>query len=255
METLTDYGQFNSEDHKECCRIVEAIHKKAFELPVLLNKGTEQIQQKIERNLNTKEKSESKNDITSLMPSNKTKMQKRVFLSDETKIANLDIKTDLLNQNYKQAHELATDTYEDAQLNQFTIQVYPFLKRGDRVNVYLDFYSKWANRTFALLFSESTQLKHLTPDIRTKYDSYKVVSTILPWNYCPNWKKFLKMVIVKIGPLPKKDMTVYYIRATAKNQHEWDWSVSLKDAFTGEDYRYSLIGNEVDNNHIKKRLT
>jgi hypothetical protein len=250
LENLTDYDKFDSEEDEECCRVAEAIREKAFELPIL-EKSLGQIQRQIERDFDKREEHGSTTD-TALPKSKKTESQKTAWLPDETKIADLNITANLLSQFYNQALKLARTTFEDALPNNFCIQVFPFLKTSN-VNIYLNFYSKWADRICSFSFHEILQeIQHNSPDKLAKEDEQRVVSTTLPWEYSPNWQKFLKKVIAKIGDLPKHMRTMYHLHAHAKAPDKWTWDFVLDDCFNDKTHRYEWNGKEVDDSNIKK---
>lgn len=250
LENLTDYNKFDSQDDEECCRVAEAIREKAFELSNL-EKSVGQVRQQIERDFDKRE--EHGSPPTPAVPkSGKTESQKIPLLPDETKIANLNITAEFLIQFYNQAFELARATFEDALPNYFCVQVFPF-QTTSAVNIYLDFYSKWADRICSFSFYEILQkVRHEFPDKLAKKDNERIVSTTLPWEYSPDWLKFLKKVIAKIGALSKHPRTMYHLRAYAKAPDKWTWDFSLDDCFTDTTHQYLWDGKKVDDNNIKK---
>ena len=180
------------------------------------------------------------------------KSQKSVLLPDTQDITKLNIDDNLLDQIYEQAHTQAINTYHDAKLSIFTIQVFPFQRIGANVTIYLDFYSKWADKTCTFRYSDfQPQVEHSTPDKRAKSDYDRKVFENMPWKESPQWMQFLKRVYVKITPISPSTKTYYHLTARAYSQ-EAPWKVTFEDGFSGEEHPYVWNGKGLDEDSIKR---
>ncbi|MCJ7560298.1 hypothetical protein MUO79_06730, partial [Candidatus Bathyarchaeota archaeon] len=138
---------------------------------------------------------------------------------------------------------MAKERYKDAQFSYFTIQVYPFGTPCATVNIYMDFYSKWADRKVCFRCSDKTQkIAHLPPDKFVTNDQDRDVFDTLPWRKSPLWMQFLNEIYTKIGPLPSANTTYYHLSARPR----FDWRVSFTDDFSGKDHPYRWNGKEID---------
>lgn len=180
------------------------------------------------------------------------KKKKNALLPDDVKITELNVDNSLLDEVHEKAHRKAINIYHDAQLSRFCIQVHPFQEVGERVNIYLDFYSKWADRTCDFVYHESSrQVKHLPPNRRPTDDYDRGVFTTLPWKKSPQWLRFLKRVSVRIPPLPVTTGTNYHLSALSSPSTYW--SVTFDDQFSGDKYSFEWSGKGLDKNNIKER--
>jgi len=256
LENITDYDEFDCENDQECYRVVDSIRDSAFKLagtqkkdkPTVKQLGDDLVRMEAPQR-KTEETMAGKKEITSERL-RKEITRKVVLLPDADKIADLSVNNDLLNQIYEQAHHDAFAIYPDAQLSDFCIQVFPFVETSSKVNIYLSFYSKWADRNCDFMFSESSPFaRHSPPDKLAKSGDYRKVFPTLPWRESPNWIQFLKRVIAKIGPLSPQSMTRYHLRATPR-EAEWQWTLNLEDEFTGKPYSYSWNGKKLGDNDI-----
>jgi len=184
--------------------------------------------------------------------SSERETQKESLLPVSAKITELNIDDKMLDQIHAEAHRKALNIYEDAQLSNFTIQVIPFDKSGrPRVNIYMEFYAKWADRTCRFQYSDiDHELKHSTPDKRPIVNYNREVFTTLPWKTHPNWRQFLRRAYDKIKPLPKDEKTCYHLSAHAYRGVYW--TVVFEDGFTGNEYPIEWIGRGLDENSIKQ---
>ena len=197
------------------------------------------------------ERKHEKERIKLPTPLRKGKEQKSALLPDNADITKLNVNDSLLDSIYEQAHRKAIDIYHDAQLSGFCIQVYPFFETGNKVNIYLDFYSKWADRLCGFRYSDvSPQVEHLPPDKRPKFDSERETFTTLPWKKSPQWMHFLKRVYAKIGPFARAIGTNYHLRAFPSRKIHWH--VSFDDEFSGNEYAFEWNGRGLDENSVKQ---
>jgi len=179
------------------------------------------------------------------------KRQKSALLPENANITKLNIDDNLLDAIYEQAHRKAIDIYHDAQLLGFSIQVYPFNRIGTRVNIYLIFYSNWADKMCRFRYREDTpQVKHSGPDKRPKVGSEREVFTTLPWKKCSQWKQFLHRVYAKIGPFAPAIGTVYHLWAHPTQKTHW--LLSFNDNFSGNEYLFEWNGRGLDKNSVKQ---
>jgi len=175
--------------------------------------------------------------------------QGSALLPDSAQMTRLSVDEGFLDEIYEQAHRKAIDIYHDAQLSCFTIQVWPFMI--PKVNIYLDFYSKWADKSCTFVYSDRVQrVKHSPPDKPPKFDSDKEVFTTLPWKKNPQWKQFLDRVYVRIGPFATALGTSYHLHADPTRNTNW-W-IKFNDDFTGKEYSFSWDGKGLDENSIKR---
>jgi len=180
------------------------------------------------------------------------KEQKIALLLENGKITELKIDDNLLDQIYGQAYPKAVDIYPDAKFSAFCIQVFPFYPQCvSKVNIYLDFYSKWADRICSFLYSNAfPQVRHTPPDKRPKFDSYREVFTTLPWKESPQWKQFLERVYAKIGPFAEARGTNYHLRAHPSPKLHW--TLNFNDNFSGNEYSFEWNGKGLDENSVKQ---
>ena len=154
----------------------------------------------------------------------------------------------LLDVIYEQAHREAITIYHDAQLSGFTIQVFPFVE-GDRVNVYLDFYSKWANKKCSFVSYEcAQQVKHLSPDKRAFRDYQRRVYAVLPWKESPQWMQFIHRAYTRIEPLTPDEKTTYHL--LAYQNANIIWRLFFEDGFSGREHRFEWDGKGFDESNM-----
>jgi len=201
---------------------------------------------RIDRSLKHKKKiQESKTETTSSLELEKRKSE---LLPDSRHITKLNIDDNLLDRIYEQAHRTAIDLYHDAQLSHFTIQVYPYTKPPS-VNIYLDFYSKWANKICKFQYvGLRDELRHTTPDKSARTSSEKNVFDALPWKASPQWMQFLHRAYVKIRPLPSVEGTRYHLLADPSIS----WSLCFDDGLSGKEYRFEWDGKGLGESSIKQ---
>jgi len=178
-----------------------------------------------------------------------------VLLPDASDIARLSMSNDFLDTKYEEARRQAIAKYDDAQLCRFTVQVFPFVQNR-KVNVYLDFYSKWADRLCQFRFSDTNPLtRHAPPDNRPIIDDDRVVFITLPWNKSPRWTQFISRVYQRIGALHPSDETHYQVSARPSKDVRRSWSIIFVDNFGGivNNYQFSWTGAEIDDQNIDRR--
>jgi len=197
-----------------------------------------------------KEKGKFQKAKSETAPLRKEETQEASLLPENVQITKLSIDDSLLDEIYEQARRKAIDIYHDAQLSFFAIQVYPFT--GPSVNIYLDFYSKWADKkcTLRARSDASWHVEHSPPDKHPKYDSGRQVFTTLPWKESPQWMEFLNRAYAKIGPFAPAIGTSYHLFAyPTQNKH---WSLGFSDGFSGKEYSFEWDGKGLDENSIKQ---
>jgi hypothetical protein len=198
-----------------------------------------------------KEKRETRRYEAEAAPSEEVRKQGSALLPDNSEITRLNIDDRLLDQIYKQAGSAAINIYHDAKLSHFTIQVFPFEKNGPSVNIYFDFYSKWADKTSKFVYNDSSQqVRHFTPDKRPTSDYSRETFTTLPWEKSPQWMQFLDRAYARIKPLSSVEETCYYFSASPTQ------GIGLRamfdDGFSGNEYVFAWDGKGLDGNSIKQ---
>jgi len=163
---------------------------------------------------------------------------KSALLPDIAEITKLSIDDSLLDKIYEQANRTAIDLYHDSKLCYFAIQVLPYETYGATVCIYLDFYSKWADKTCRFQYSDlSGNLEHRIPDKAPIVKSYVNAFDSLPWKMSSHWRQFLDRAYVKIRPLPAVEGTCYHL--TCRRSHATssiDWSLKFDDGLSGKEY-------------------
>lgn len=199
------------------------------------------------------EKRKTQKDKVETVPPRERKTQEIVLLPDSADITRLSITNDLLNQIYEQAHRQAIDKYNDAQLSAFIIQVFPFADITPKVNIYLWFYSRWADKLCRFRFSDKLpQVENYPPDKFVREDRERVTFVTLPWKKSPQWMQFLNRVYSKIGPFASASGTYYQLNAFPPENSQGDWIVSFDDHFTGKEYAFEWNGKKIDDQSIKQ---
>jgi len=180
------------------------------------------------------------------------KNQKSALLPDNTEITKLNIDDSLLDEIYEKAQREAIKIYRDAQLSGFSVQVLPFGKAGRPiVNVYYDFYSKWADRICHFQFSElSHSLKHYLPNKRPIADLDTEAFANLPWKTSPHWMQFLSRSYDRIKPLPPVEDTCYNLYA--KPTQQTYWIAVFQNGLSGDEHSFEWDGRRLDENGIKQ---
>jgi len=195
------------------------------------------------------ERKETEKSRAETVPSLEIEKRKNELLLDNTQITKLNVNDSLLDKIYEQAQRIAIDLYHDAQLSSFTIQVYPYEKTGPQVNIYMDFYSKWADKICGFQHrGSSEQLKHITPDKAPISNSERIVSATLLWKTCPQWMQFLDRAYIKIKPLTPNEKTSYHLRATSPT----DWYLNFEDGFSGKEHSFRWNGKGLDEKSVKQ---
>lgn len=176
----------------------------------------------------------------------KEDQRSEVLFQGITDITRVDIDNALVDSLYEVTSQKATEIYNDAQLSGFAIQVFPF--RSD-VYIYLDFYSKWANKKCSFQYScNSKKIRHITPDEPQRFNRDKIVFKTLPWKKNPNWKQIIKKTYVRIGPLHPAEKTDYHLHAYPLE--DIIWSISYKDGLTGNVYSFKWDGKGLNEKNI-----
>lgn len=197
-------------------------------------------------------KTEEQNNKAETIPTRERETQKIVLLPESAEITELNISNDLLDQIYGKAHSQVISKYNDAQLSDFSIQVWPFNAVSAIVNIYMRFYSKFADKSCLFVFSdEEPQVKHAPPDRPVTSDYDRGVFTTLPWNKSPLWLQFLKRVYAKVGPFARASGTVYHLFALPRQKGGVLWTLNFDDHFSGRQYSSEWNGRELDDNSIR----
>jgi hypothetical protein len=233
---LGKYNQISFDNKHDLLRnVLSTIEEEKTKLP----HGPSIIKRKIQ------------NSKAETMPSGEQKPKGSLLLPNPSNITKLSISNDLLDQIYEEAQCLAKERHNDAQLSHFTIQVYPFGTPCATVNIYIDFYSKWADKKLGFKYSDDTQkIVHLLPDKFVTSDLDREVFNTLPWRNSPMWMQFLNIVYAKIGPLPSAETTYYHLMAYPR----FGWRVNFTDNFSGREHPYWWNGKEIDDKSIKSCL-
>jgi hypothetical protein len=172
--------------------------------------------------------------------------RKNVQFQGIAEITKLGIDNALFTSVYRVVDSMATDIYHDAKLSDFTVQILPY---ESRINIYLDFYSKWANRNCKFrYFCDSKKIEHITPDVKTRLECDKIVFKELPWKKSPNWRQVIRRTYAKIGPLHVTDKTIYYLFAYP--QEDIYWIIRYIDGFNGNEYSFKWDGKGLDEKNI-----
>jgi hypothetical protein len=86
------------------------------------------------------------------------------LLPDVTEITKLRIDNSFLDQIYEEARSKAVNTYDDAKLSYFGVQAFPF-RTPPMVNIYFEYYSKWADKTCRFQYSDATSVSGIIRQI------------------------------------------------------------------------------------------
>lgn len=198
-------------------------------------------------NRSFKDRRDSHESSVESPPSMKKETQETLF-KNKAKAFKLNVDNSLLDEINAQAKHEAVSTYPEAQLSRFTIQVFPF-REDKQVNVYLDFYSKGANKTCCFVsYNCARQVEHLSPDKRSFYDSDRRVYTALPWKECPQWMQFAERAYSRIEPLTPDEKTGYHLSAV--QNANIIWKLTLEDGFSGREHRFEWDGKGFDESNM-----
>jgi hypothetical protein len=160
------------------------------------------------------------------------------WLLDGENIGNLDIDNNLLSSLYTEALGLATASYEEAKLRQFTIHVSPY-EIYFHIMISFQFYCPLADRTCIFDITDTSSKMSKMLDHPTKMDYERVTFDELPWVKNPDWLQFVKRACIMVGPLPKVERTSYYIASYANLEY---WRITFWDGVSGREYSYKWSG-------------
>jgi hypothetical protein len=173
-----------------------------------------------------------------------------LLLPDTTDITKLGIDNNFLDKIYEEARSKAVNTYNDARLSYFAIQVFPFEKARSFVCVYFDFYSKWAGRICSFQYSDlSSTLRHSMPNKPATTDYQKGLFGQLPWKTNPRYLELLRRCYDRIKPLPSVEGTNYLLFVNGSQEH---WSLKFEDGLNGNEYWFDWDGKGLDESNVKQ---
>lgn len=176
--------------------------------------------------------------------------QRRVLLQENGEITDLNVDNILLDEIYEQARKQAVEIYSDALLSKFTIQVFPYCEAGAKVIIYMDFFSKFADKTSSFRYADIfPSVEHTPPNRRAKSDYDREVFATLPWKASPHWSEFLKRAYKVKGPFVRCTKTMYHLIAYAYDKP--NWSLIFNDEFTGDKHDVNWDGKGLDRDGIK----
>lgn len=200
-----------------------------------------------------KENRDSRTNKAETAPATQGEKQKPSTPLGKAQITGLNIDSDLLDDVYEQAQRKAIDIYHDAQLSGFIVQFILFEDNARTVNIWLDFYSKWANKKCEFVCDVSDRrVKHSLPDKRPMVISDMEVFTTLPWKENPQWVQFIERAYAKIGPLTPVRGTKYHLSAHQNSSRGVYWTITFEDGFTGAELVFDWNGKGFDENSIKQ---
>jgi hypothetical protein len=180
-------------------------------------------------------------------PARLTPIDQHALLPDNTQITNVNMDNSLFDEIYERAQREAIGIYHDAQLSYFTIQVYPYQKLN---NIYLTFYSKWADKTCNFVSDNcNRQARHSPPDKRPVVNSEERGFTTLPWKKSPQWQKFIERAYAKIEPLTPARNTGYHLSAYISHDG-LVWRLNFEDGFSGREHAFKWNGKGFDEGSI-----
>lgn len=190
----------------------------------------------------------SKVETTTKEETNVSSINQRVLMRDEIQITKLKVDNHFLDKIYEEARNKATEIFPDAKLSYFSIQVRPYDELF-RVNIFLDFYSKWADKICSFAsYNSSPETNHLTPDKRAFFPFRKQVFINPPWKESPHWQQFVEKAYARIEPLtPAKD-TIYHL--SAKPHMNKSWILTFCDGFSGRENSFEWDGKGLDESSI-----
>jgi hypothetical protein len=199
-------------------------------------------------------KNEEENGLNEVEQTNGKAIKKSVLLPDNKEIDKLSVTSSFLNDLYGKARLEAIKINDDALLSYFAIQVYPYPNRHfpfieSQVNIYLNFYSKWANKTLHFQYTESDKQLHLKFPYETpRIAQFKRVFIKVPWQKNPRWMQFLSKAYAKVKPLPISENVCYHLSSFPYNK-ETCWIVTFEDGL-GKSHVYAWDGKGLDENSI-----
>jgi len=179
-----------------------------------------------------------------------------ILLPDPNYIWKLNIDNTLLTQLCGQAHGLALDKFSDAKLHDMSIQVNPY-NDNDRVTVYFEFYSKWADRRIAFYFNERGNMEELR-SYPAEIEADRLVFNEMPWLRDPDWPDFLRKSCEKVDPLSHDLFTSYHLSTQVQFPplYELPWTILFEDGVTGKTYRleWDGKGEPITEEDVKKMI-
>jgi hypothetical protein len=179
-----------------------------------------------------------------------TSDRKIILLPDINEIMKLSISEDFIDSIYEQARAQAVKLHQDAKLSAFVIQVFPYSKIGSLVNIYFDFYSKWADKISTFIVSEDNPEVTFSPPIRVnKKDKSVFVFDKLPWKESPHLLDFLCRVNEKRKPFHPALGTHYQLSVYSFDK-DFPWRLCFDDDFNGTDFTYKWDGKGLDDKSI-----
>ena len=179
----------------------------------------------------------------------KTIEKQNILLPDKTKITDLKITNQLLDEFYQDACNQAKEKYNGIELKRFSILVYPH-HSGDNVVLFLDFYSEYGKKILRYRYNSSSKKVNLAGPIRRiKQESDKITFKKLPWKTSPHWIEFIKKAGALIPPQTSNLSTFYHV--SVEPDSEYPWYFKFTDGNDGEEYLYSWTGKKVDDKNIK----
>ena len=167
---------------------------------------------------------------------------------------NITITNDLLDQIFEEARLQATKSYDDAKLEYFSLQFIPFSKK-DPENVYLMFYSGYADRhcVFSFGSDDNFKLKQPKPDKHGSFYMRKKTFDTRPWKENSNWIDFVQKYCVKDAPFHPNEGTYVSLYAHHyKVKKGFFWALVIVDGYTGREYRYYWNGKEISDENVSQ---
>jgi hypothetical protein len=157
-------------------------------------------------------------------------------------ITDMGIDNALLDRLYSQAIAFAMDDYDDAELSNLSISIYPHQRYLNKCTIYFDFYSKWADRVCCYASDgETIEPCPLGADLSADSDFERVTFKELPWVQNPDWPRFVEKSSQKVGPLSVADMTHCLIWTSAYIN---GWVARFFDGKSGKSYSFTWDGKD-----------
>lgn len=184
------------------------------------------------------------------IPKEESPISQHTPMRNETQITKLNVDNHFLDKIYEQARNKAIGIFPDAKLSSFSILVRPY-GESSRVNVFLNFYSKWANKTCRFAsYNNSPETEHLTPDEPASYPFETQVFTNQPWKESPQWQQFIEKAYAKIDPLTPENDSRYHL--SARPHSNKSWLLTFVDGFSGRKRSFEWDGKGLDESGIKQ---